>query len=169
MMSDDGDLDLLWYFVPNLAVIAVIVGVIALWYAWRRRRDQVAAVASRLPISLLVVEPFARAAQRRGGVQAAVGLVGVPTMVIMEMAHAQAGGLGAIGLTIVACIGLRGFFVARGVLAMIEQRGEPVTAELDGWTLILRRGDEESQLNVSPAAIARARRHAVPRSIARRA
>ena len=167
-MMPDSDLDLLLCFVPNLTVIAVIVAVIGLWYAWRRRRE--ATGASPVPISLLVVEQLARAAQRRGGVQAAIGLVGVPVMVIMEMSpHAESGGLGAIVLTVVTCIGLRGFFVARGVLAMIEQRTDPVTAELAGRALILRRADEETQIDVSPAAIARARRHAVPRSIARRA
>jgi uncharacterized membrane protein len=32
-------LSLLWFVVPNLAVIVVIAAVIALWYAWRRRRE----------------------------------------------------------------------------------------------------------------------------------
>ncbi len=127
-------------------------------------------MANPVPISLLIVEQLARATQRRGGVQAAIGIVGVPTMVVMQMAPgAPPWGLGAIVLTILACIGLRGFFVARGVLATIEQTGQPVTAELDGRTLILRRATEETQLDVSPAAVARLRRHAVPRSIARRA
>jgi hypothetical protein len=52
---------------------------------------------------------------------------------------------------------------------MIEQTAQPVTAELAGRTLILRRAEHETQLELSPAAIARMRRHAVPRSIARHA
>ena len=34
---------LLWFIVPSVAVIAVIGGVLALWYAWRRRREAVLA------------------------------------------------------------------------------------------------------------------------------
>ncbi|MBC7977350.1 MAG: hypothetical protein H7138_20425, partial [Myxococcales bacterium] len=74
----------------------------------------------------------------------------------------------AILWTIVACVGLRGFFVGRGVLARIEQPAAPVTAVLQGATLILRGGeDDETHLGVWPSTITRLRDHAVPTSIAR--
>ena len=138
----------------------------------RRMREARSAVAQ--PVSLLVVERLARAVQRRGGVIAAVGVVGVPALVVM--------GLGPLAIisTIVGCVGLRGFFVARGVLQLIEHvassggdgepsaASEPATAEVLGHTVIVRSPCEEARLDVSPRALAAARRHAVPTSIANR-
>jgi hypothetical protein len=131
----------------------------------RRVRDARFAVAE--PISLLVVERLARAAQRRGGVVAAAGIVGVPALVVMHVGPA------AIISTIVGCIGLRAFFIARAALQLIEH-GEPggarapAVGEVCGHTVIVRRGDEETRLEVSTRALAAARRHAVPMSIATR-
>jgi hypothetical protein len=138
----------------------------------RRVREARFAVAE--PVSLLVVERLARAVQRRGGVLAAVGIVGVPALVVMHVGPA------AIISTIVGCIGLRAFFIARGALQLIEEaaapggEGEPgatrapATAEVVAHTLIIRRGEEETRLDVSPTALAAALRHAVPMSIATR-
>jgi hypothetical protein len=147
---------------------------------FQRVRD--AQLATPVPISLLVAERIARAIQRRAGVIATVGIVGVPALVLMHTSSL------AIVSTIVGCIGLRSFFIARGALALIERApagaaapgdtaapsiGEraasaPITAEVLGQTLIVRRSDEEVSLDVSPRALAAARRHAVPTSIATR-
>jgi hypothetical protein len=155
-----------------LALTGVLGAIACLAMHLRRVRDARFAVAA--PVSLLVVERLARAVQRRGGVVAAVGIVGVPALVVMHISSA------AILSTIVGCIGLRAFFVARGALQLIERvappssegdpatPGAPVNAEVLGHTLIVRRGDEETRLDVSPRALAAARRHAVPTSIATR-
>ncbi len=122
-----------------------------------------------IPVSLLIVERYARGMQRRGGVLAAIGQVGVPATMIAQLAPGAASwALAAILWTIVACVGLRGFFVGRGVLARIDQPAVAVTAVLQGSTLLLRGGgDEETLLGVWPSTIARLRDHAVPTSIAR--
>ena len=137
---------------------------------FQRVRD--AQLATPAPISLLVAERIARAVQRRAGVIATVGIVGVPALVVMHTSSL------AILSTIVGCIGLRSFFIARGMLELIERAplgavGEPasasrVTAEVLGQTVIVRASHEEVSLDVSPRALAAARRHAVPTSIATR-
>jgi hypothetical protein len=124
----------------------------------RRVREARFAVAE--PVSLLVVERLARAVQRRGGVVAAIGIVGVPALVVMHIGPA------AILSTIVGCVGLRAFFIARGALQLIERAA--ATAEVAGHALVVRCGDEETRLDVSPRALTAARRHAVPTSIATR-
>ncbi|MBC8022468.1 MAG: hypothetical protein H7Y14_05075, partial [Burkholderiales bacterium] len=43
-----------------------------------------------MPVSLLVVEQLARGMQRRGGVLAAIGLVGVPVTMIAQLAPGTA-------------------------------------------------------------------------------
>jgi hypothetical protein len=138
---------------------------------FQRVRD--AQLATPAPISLLVAERIARAVQRRAGVIATVGIVGVPALVVMHTSSL------AILSTIVGCVGLRSFFIARGMLELIERAplgaavGEPasaarVTAEVLGQTLIVRAFPEEVSLDVSPRALAAARRHAVPTSITTR-
>ncbi|HEY0994317.1 MAG TPA: hypothetical protein VGD80_44985, partial [Kofleriaceae bacterium] len=67
------------------------------------------------PVSLLFAERVARAVQRRAGMTAAIGIVGVPALVVMHISSL------AILSTIVGCIGLRGFFVARAALLLIER------------------------------------------------
>jgi hypothetical protein len=147
---------------------------------FQRVRD--AQLATPVPISLLVAERIARSVQRRAGVIATVGIAGVPALVVMHTSSL------AILSTIVGCIGLRSFFITRGMLQLIERVppgvaassegvtgaasiGEragaaPITAEVLGQTLIVRGSDEEVSLDVSPRALAAARRHAVPTSIA---
>ena len=137
-------------------VVALILGIAS--YV-RRVQARDAAVAE--PVSLLVVERLARAVQRRAGVLATVGVVGVPALVIMEAAPL------AIVSTIVGCIGVRGFSIARAALQLIE-RGDQVTAEALGPTIVVRGPAGEVQLDVPIGARARARRHGVPRSIAHR-
>jgi hypothetical protein len=106
--------------------------------------------------------------QRRGGVLAAVGITGVPALVGMDM------GTLAIISTIVGCVGLRGFFVARSALRLIEPSepsglaGHDVVAEALGPTVVVRGPAEEVRIDVTPRALAAARRHAVPTSIAKR-
>jgi hypothetical protein len=138
-------------------IVAVILGVAS--YV-RRVRARDGAVAE--PISLLVAERLARAVQLRAGVVATVGLVGVPTLVIMKTAPL------AILSTIIGCIGVRGYFIAHAVLQLIERGGDQVAAEAVGPTIVVRGTGDEAQLEVSVDALARARRHAVPRSIAKR-
>jgi hypothetical protein len=181
---------------------------------FQRVRD--AQLATPVPTSLLVAERIARAVQRRAGVIATVGIVGVPALVVMHSSSL------AILSTIVGCVGLRSFFIARGMLELIERSGSAgprsnaqrcgesiersgsagprsnaqrcgesiersgsagphsnarvesierasrTTAEVLGQTLIVRSADEEVSLDVSPRALAAARRHAVPTSIATR-
>jgi|GEM_PF-4572670 len=50
-MMHDSALYLLWFIVPSVAVIAVIGGVLALWYAWRRRREAMLAAPSAMPVA----------------------------------------------------------------------------------------------------------------------
>jgi hypothetical protein len=145
--------------------IACVLGYLAMWF-WRVRQARLAMPEA---VSLLVAERLARVVQRQGGVLAAVGIVGVPALVTMNL------GPLAIVSTVLGCIGLRGFFLARAVLQLIEQdpRGvgrlsEPVTAELVGLTIVVRSVADEARLDVSLRALAAARRHAVPTSITRR-
>ncbi len=144
----------------GLALVCVLVLILKIASYVQRVRARDGAMTE--PISLLVAERLARAVQRRAGVLAAVGVVGVPALVIMEVAPL------AIVSTIVGCIGVRGFFIARAVLQLIERGGDQVTAEALGPTVVVRGSGDEAQLEVAIDALARARRHAVPRSIAKR-
>ena len=167
--SDFGPGFLLMVMAPAIAILMIPIG-LALWLMWflRRRRGSLEP-ATREPISLLVVEQLARAMQRRGGVLAVLGVTGVPVLVGMQMAElGWAPTPTVIVSTIVACVGLRGFFVARGMLRMIESADQP-TAELIGAAVILHRREEEMHVEISLGALDRARRYAVPRSIAKRA
>ena len=157
----------------EVTAIAMLLCVLALigYTARHFRQVRAARFAIPVPISLLVAERVARAVQRSAGVIATVGIVGVPTLVIMNISSLS------ILSTIIGCIGLRGFFIARTMLQLIERApvaraGAPgaarTTAEVDGHTMIVRSGDEEASLDVSPRALAAARRHAVPTSIAKR-
>ena len=124
------------------------------------------------PVSLLVAERVARAVQRRAGMIAAIGIVGVPALVVMHISSL------AILSTIVGCIGLRGFFIARAALQLIERApggnallgranpGVPTTAGVLGHSVIVRSGDEEVRLDVSPRTLAAARGRGVPTSVA---
>jgi len=154
----------LWFVLP-LVIVVLTSSSLALVFVLRRLRPS---ASTGKMISLLMVERLARAAQRRGGLLAAVGLVGVPTAMLMEL---QRGGsllgLSAIVATIVACIGVRAFCVGRAVLTLVEHSGRSLTAELEGGTVILRHGDAELHFGVSRWALAGVRRDAVPRSIAR--
>ena len=147
----------------ELVAAASLIAVLALigytvMHFWRVRA---ARVAIAVPISLLVAERVARVVQRRSGVIAAIGVVGVPALVVMSIASL------AVLSTIIGCIGLRGFFVARTVLQLIERAPAPTTAEVIGYTMFVRSGDDEVSLDVSAWALAAARRHAVPTSIAK--
>jgi hypothetical protein len=125
------------------------------------------------PVSLLVAERVARAVQRRAGMIAAIGVVGVPALVVMHVSSL------AILSTIVGCIGLRGFFVARSALQLIERApggtaltgdanpGVPTTAGVLRHALIVCSGDEEVRLDVSPRTLASACGHGLPTSILR--
>jgi hypothetical protein len=144
----------------GLVLVCAVALILKIASYVQRVRARDAAVAE--PISLLVAERLARAVQRRAGVLAAVGVAGVPALVIMEVAPL------AIVSTIVGCIGVRGFFIARAALQLIERGGDQVTAEALGPTVVVRGSDGEAQLDVAIDALARARRHAVPRSIAKR-
>jgi hypothetical protein len=111
--------------------------------------------AEPAPISLLVAERLARAAQRRGGVVGAIGIVGVPALVAMDV------GMLAILSTIIAAIGVRRFGVARSVLQMIDV-AHNVTAEAISHLILVRSPLQEVHLEVAPGALARELRHAVP-------
>jgi hypothetical protein len=175
-----------WEGYALLGMGAVLFGACAvIRYAVRHfQRVRDAQFAVPAPISLLVAERIARAVQRRAGVIATVGIVGVPALVVMHTSSL------AILSTIVGCVGLRSFFIARSMLQLIERPvggaalgsdrpsaaplgddrpdAVPVTAKVLGQTLIVRSTDEEVSLDVSPRALAAARRHAVPTSIATR-
>lgn len=152
--------------IPYLVILAVPLG-IAFWWSVAQRRRRVEDDVPEV-VSLLAVERIARSMQRRGGVLAAVGLVGVPVLVAAQMS-----GTGwlptpsVVVSTIIACIGLRGFFVARGMLRMVESPAG-ASAEVIGATIVLRQGDDEMHVGVSHGAVARASRFAVPVSIAHR-
>lgn len=113
------------------------------------------------PLSLLVAERLARTAQRRGGVVAAVGIAGVPALVIMNV------WLPAIIATIVAAVGVRRFGIARSVLEMVDAP-DRVAAEAIGHIVVVRSPIQEVQLEVAPGALARERRRAVPMARAMR-
>jgi hypothetical protein len=98
-------------------------------------------------------------------VLAAVGIAGVPALVGMD--HE----VFAIVSTIVGCVGLRGFCVARAALRLMAPAGpagNDVIAETLGPTVVVRGPTDEVRLDVTPRALAAALRHAVPTSIARR-
>lgn len=141
-----------------LAGLLGLIGYLVMHF--RRVRDERLAVAE--PISLLVAERLARAVQRRAGVIAAIGVVGVPALVVMDL------GPLAIISTIVGCVGLRGFFITRAVLQLVEGAPRDATAELLGRAVIVRSASDEARLEVTPRAVTAARRHAVPTSIAHR-
>lgn len=158
------------YTALPLGVVLLVLGYLVV----HLRRTAEARFAVAEPVSLLVVERLARSVQRRAGVIAAVGVVGVPALVVMGVGPA------AIISTIVGCVGLRGFFIARSMLQLIEHAvspgGEdevsaprqPASAEVVGHTVIVRSASDEVRLDVSPRALAAARRHAVPTLIATR-
>jgi hypothetical protein len=178
------------YLLLSLGICVILAGCVAcvlgyLMMCFRRAREAHLAIPES--VSLLVAERLARGVQRRGGVLAAVGIVGVPLLVAMNV------GPLAIVSTIVGCIGLRGFVLARGVLHLIENAARvggaspavapvdasaaaapagrtlaPVAAEVVGLTVIVRSVADEARLEVTPRALAAARRHAVPTSVARR-
>jgi hypothetical protein len=145
-----------------------VMGGIALLWVWLARhfrRVGARQIAVPEPISLLVAERLARAAQRSSGVLAAIGIIGVPALVVRDL------GLFAIISTVVGCIGLRGFFVARAALRLLElagPAGHDVIAETLGPTVIVRSPAEEVRLDITPRSLAAALRHAVPTSIANR-
>lgn len=152
--------------IPFLGVLAVPLTIALWWSTVQRRRRLIEELDAPEAISLLAVESIARAMQRKGGLLAAIGITGVPVLVAAQMS--SAGWLptpSVIVSTIIACVGLRGFFVARGMLRMIES---PVglTAEVIGVTIVLRQRDDEMHVGVSHSAVARATRFAVPVSIA---
>lgn len=164
-----GDMGLL---VLGMALVAFIgIPLVLVWLVryFQRMRARQEAIAE--PISLLVAERVARAVQRRAGVLAAVGITGVPVLVGTDL------GTLAIISTIVGCVGLRGFFVARAALRLIEPSGpsgpsgiagHEVVAEALGPTVVVRGPAEEVRIDVTPRALAAARRHAVPTSIVKR-
>jgi hypothetical protein len=158
-----------------LVYLGALVGVFLcslLAFVWIVRRRRAVHPGPIESVSLLVAEQLARWAQRRGGIIAAIGIVGVPALVAMDE------GVFAIASTIVGCVGLRGFCVARSVLQLIEPAAErrarlgdaagPATAEVCGSALLVRSADDEAHLEITPRALAAARRHAVPTSIAKR-
>lgn len=167
-----GDLFLGVALVAFIGIPLVLVWLVRYFQRMRARREAIAE-----PISLLVAERVARAVQRRAGVLAAVGITGVPVLVGTDL------GTLAIISTIVGCVGLRGFFVARAALRLIEPSepfapsglsgpsgtaGHEVVAEALGPTVVVRGPAEEVRIDVTPRALAAARRHAVPTSIAKR-
>jgi hypothetical protein len=161
-----GDDDLVLVGMLGVAFVGIPLLIVWLVRYFQRMRARQDAIAE--PISLLVAERIARAVQRRAGVLAAIGVVGVPALVGMEL------GSFAILSTVVGCIGLRGFFVARAALRLMEPSGpagpagHDVIAEALGPSVVVRSPTEEVRLDVAPRALAAARRHAVPTSIAKR-
>jgi len=157
-----GDMGLLFLGMAAFAFIGIPVMIVWLVRYFQRMRARQEAVAE--PLSLLVAERIARAVQRRGGVVAAVAIAGVPALVGMDREGF------AIIATIVGCVALRGFFLARTALRLLEPSGagHDVIAEAQGPTVIVRGPTEEVRLDVTPRALAAALRHAVPTSIAKR-
>lgn len=167
-----GDMGLLVLGMSLVAFVGIPLVLVWLVRYFQRMRARQEAIAE--PISLLVAERVARAVQRRAGVLAAVGITGVPVLVGTDL------GTLAIISTIVGCVGLRGFFVARAALRLIEPSepsghsgpsgiaGHEVIAEALGPTVVVRGPAEEVRIDVTPRALAAARRHAVPTSIAKR-
>jgi hypothetical protein len=123
------------------------------------RRVAAERAASPVPVSLLVVARLARAVKRRGGVVAAIGVVGVPGFVV------AGDGFPAIVSTIVGCIGLRGLFIARTALRLVSARREAAIAEQLGPVVVVRGDGDEVRLEVGARAIGVARRHAIPASL----
>lgn len=151
----------LWFLGGAFVVfLAIPLGIVWLVRSFQRMRARHEGIAE--PISLLVAERLARALQRRGGVRAAVGITGGLVLVGTGM------GTLAILSTALGCVGLRGFFVARAALQMLEPAGHDVVAEALGPTVVVRGPDGVVWLDVTSRALAAARRHAVPTSIARR-
>lgn len=172
------------YAMLGFGALVICLYLLIRYAAVHFERVREAQLSVPVPISLLVAERIARAMQRRAGVIATVGIVGVPALVVMHIASLS------VLSTIVGCIGLRSFFIARSVLQLIERSplaaavpgeaatgeaatGEPrpgvapTTAGALGRTVIVRSGDAEVSLNVSPRTLAAALRHAVPTSIAK--
>ena len=150
----------------RFGIVAALVSVyLVVRYAVAHfERVREAQSAEVLPISLLVAERVARAVQRRSGMIAAVGIAGVPALVVTHVASL------AVLSTVIGCIGLRGFFIARSMLQLIEPAdpgAAQATASVRGLTVTVQGADGEDSLDVSARALAAACRHAVPTSIAK--
>lgn len=136
------------FFGMIVAIIGfvVLIGIIVRHFT--RVRSLGFAVAQ--PVSGLVAERLARAVQVRAGLVATVALVGVPTFFVMVDSMLS------ILATVIACVALRSFFIARGILTMLDDRA--AEAEALGHRLVVRVGEAESHLDLTEDKIARARR-----------
>lgn len=114
-------------------------------------------------ISLLVAERLARRVQRRGGLITILAIIaGVPWFVYTE--H----GFLVIASTVVGVIGVRSLVMARAMLRLIETGSSALSAEATEQTITVTLAHEVASIDVHACELDRARRHAVPTSIAKR-
>jgi len=154
----------LFMFLAVGAIITVgilLFGIVALAgrYASRRRALE-SAVAE--PLASLVAERLVRAKQVRAGLAAVLGIAGISAFAVPLDSHDTL----LIVSAITACVGVRGFLVARAMLAMLESgRAEVVCL---AHRVVVRVGEAERSVDLDEASIFEARRrYAVPPSIAR--
>jgi hypothetical protein len=146
-----------------VALVAVLcVAGTRRWFGRAARSPSGGRSAVGAPISLLVAERLAHGARRRAGAIAVLGVIGVPALVVVDLAPL------AMASAVVGCGGLHRLYVARAVLQLIEWPGSLATAEAVDAMVIVRGASQEVRLEVAPKALAAARRHAVPTSVAGR-
>jgi hypothetical protein len=146
---------------PAMGVVAVLsLVVIASMHTARRRRARDLAEATPELTTLLVVERLARVMLRVHGVVIALAIGGVSALVVAELPP-----LPVVVMALAGGRAVHGWLAARRVLQMVEQGTS--RPEIRGLRVAIRGGDREAHLDAWPRALARARRHAIPTSIAR--
>ncbi|HEX7835901.1 MAG TPA: hypothetical protein VF469_00480, partial [Kofleriaceae bacterium] len=165
---------------PLVVILVIAMGCIAFLVVLilqSVRRAPVGRNAVPQPISRLAVERLADQARRRArmvaavGVLSAIGVVGGPLRALVEILPLLDSPLVILPVVILpttlVCIGLNGYFAARAMRRVIDPARGEATAEVLGRSVIVHGPAGKAELDVAPRAIAAARLHAIPTSIAR--
>ncbi|HEX4418503.1 MAG TPA: hypothetical protein VH165_11415 [Kofleriaceae bacterium] len=159
-----GAMGLLAFYLFGGLVLFLVLAIAGVSYLVRRdERD----AESGTPISLLVAEQLARSTKHWAAVRAILGAAAAPALLGADESWSLAT-VGGIVAVIVAGRGLLRIVAARRVLAFVEWGNVQVTAEVVGERLLIKGPTHGMGLKISPRALVRALRHAVPASIARR-
>jgi hypothetical protein len=145
--------------IVSVAILMFVIVIVATRYAARWRALQSAAAEA---LSSLAGERLVRGTQVRAALAAVLGIAGVSAFAVPLDRHPML----LIISTIMACVGVRGFLIARAMLAMIESgRAEVVSL---AHRVIVRVGEAERSVDLDETRIAEARRrYTVPTTIAR--
>jgi hypothetical protein len=149
-------------FVGVVLFLALLFAVVS-YFIRRGERD----AGPGTPISLLVAEQLARSTKRWAVVRAILGAAAAPALLGTDDAWSLAT-VGGVIAVIVAGLGLLRIVAAWRVLRFVEWGNVQVTAEVAGARLWIKGPTHGVGLKISPRALVRALRHAVPASIARR-